>query len=51
MIILLWKIKNVSTASIRIWLGESANDRRENKKGLIWIINGEKIILKGTIGL
>lgn len=43
--------KNLSTASMRIGFGDSANGRRESKKSLIRIINGGKIILKGTVGL
>ena len=43
--------KNLSTASMRIGFGDSANGRRESKKSLIQIANGGKIILKGTIGL
>ncbi len=43
--------KNLSIASMRIGFGDSANGRRESKKSLIRIVNGEKIILKGTVGL
>lgn len=43
--------KNLSTASMRIGFGDSANGCRESKKGLIRIVNGGKIILKGTVGL
>lgn len=43
--------KNLSTASMRIGFGDSANGRRESKKSLIRIINGGKIILKGTVGI
>lgn len=45
------KEKNLSTASMRIGFGESANGRRESKKSIIRIVNGGKIILKGTVGL
>ena len=41
--------KNLSTASMRIGFGDSANGCRESKKGLIRIVNGGKIILKGTV--
>ena len=43
--------KNLSTASMGIGFGDSANGRRESKKSLIQIVNGGKIILKGTVGL
>lgn len=36
---------------MRIGFGDSANGCRESKKGLIRIVNGGKIILKGTVGL
>ena len=43
--------KKLSTLSMRIGFGDSANGRRESKKSLIQIVNGGKIILKGTVGL